>query len=586
MLRIFKYFTIREWVMALFALAFIISQIYFDLEIPDYTMEITKLTQTPGSDINQIWAAGGYMMLCTFASILSSIAMGFLMAKLAAGFSQRLRSQLFNKVESFSMEDINKFSTSSLITRSTNDIRQMQMFFTMGLALFIKAPTTAVWAIFKIYNKGIEWSIATFITIVCLLFIVGFIMIFVIPRFRKMQQLTDNMNRVTREQLMGVRVIRAYNAEDYQKTKFESANQELTQTQLFTGRSMAIMMPSMTLLMNGLSLAIYWIGAALINEADLTSKLQIFGDMVIFGTYAMQIVMAFLMLVMIFMFLPRAHVSAKRINEVLTQKPSIVFGDLKNGLYGIRGEVVFENVSYKYPDAEDCIIKNISFSAAPGETVAFIGSTGSGKSTLINLIPRFYDTTDGHIFIDGVNIRNYEEKALRRKIGYVSQQAVLFKGNVVNNINFGDNDASMTDVKTASQIAQASDFIEDLNANYLAEIAQGGTNLSGGQKQRLAIARAIARKPEIYIFDDSFSALDFKTDKALRRALKNVTENSTCLIVAQRIGTILDADKIIVLDEGNIVGIGRHSQLMCDCDVYREIAESQLSWEELNNVRQ
>ncbi|MDR0751042.1 MAG: ABC transporter ATP-binding protein/permease [Christensenellaceae bacterium] len=583
MLKAFKYFTTREWIMAILALCFIVSQIYFDLELPDYTMEITMLTQTPGSSISEIWITGGYMMLCTLASIASSIAMGYIMAKLAAGFSQRMRSLMFNQVESFSLEDINKFSTSSLITRSTNDIRQVQMFLTMGLALFVKAPITAIWAVIKIYGKGFEWSIATLITIVCLVIIVGFIMIFVVPKFRKMQQLTDNLNRVTREQLMGVRVIRAYNAENYQKNKFEVANHDLTKTQLFTGRTMALMMPTMTILMNGLSLSIYWIGAHLINKAALSDKLQIFGDMVIFGTYAMQIVMSFLMLVMIFMFLPRASVSAKRINEVLTQKPSIIFGNKLDG-NGKRGEIVFNNVNYKYPDAEDCVLQGISFSANQGETIAIIGATGSGKSTLVNLIPRFCDPTSGEIYIDGINILEYEEKALRKKIGYVSQRPVIFKGTLFDNINFGDNGSDETNVKDAIAIAQSKDFVENLDKNYFSEVAQGGTNLSGGQKQRIAIARAIARKPEMYIFDDSFSALDFKTDKALRNALREATEDATCLIVAQRIGTILDADKIIVLDEGRIVGIGSHRELLDNCSVYREIAESQLSQEELNNV--
>jgi len=482
------------------------------------------------------------------------------------------------------MEEINHFSTSSLITRSTNDIMQVQMLIVMALQLVIKAPIMAVWAITKILGKGYEWSMATGVGVLIVLVMVTILMIFVMPKFKKMQTLIDNVTRVTRENLTGLRVVRAYNAEDYQENKFEAANAELTGTQLFTNRALALMMPVMQLMMGGLSLAIYWIGAYLIDAAGAMDKLTIFANMVVFSNYAVQVIMSFMMLVMIFIMAPRASVSAKRINEVLDTKPQILDGGETGGQPGVSGEIEFRSVSFKYPDAAKPVIENISFTAKHGQTVAFIGSTGSGKSTLVNLIPRFYDATEGEVLIDGVNVKRYKLESLLNKIGYVPQKAVLFKGSVESNVAYGDNGGegyNIGDVKKAVQIAQAADFVEKMEGGYDASISQGGANISGGQKQRLAIARAVCRKPEIYIFDDSFSALDYKTDRVLRNELKRETSGVTNLIVAQRIGTIMDADQIIVLDQGKIVGKGTHKELLRDCAVYKEIAMSQLSEEEL-----
>jgi ATP-binding cassette subfamily B multidrug efflux pump len=584
MIRIFKYLKPKEWLMALFSLIFVMVQVWLDLKSPDYMSEITMLVQTPGSAMSEIWLAGGKMLLCTLGSLASAVIVGYFAARIAAAFSKRLRSLLFNKVESFSMEEINRFSTDSLITRSTNDITQIQTLITMGLMLIIKAPIMAVWAITKIAGKGFEWSLATGAAVAILVVMIGIIMIFVIPKFKKMQALTDNMNRVTRENLTGLRVVRAYNAEDYQEKKFEEANEELTGTQLYTSRATAIMMPVMNMIMSGLSLSIYWIGAYLINAAQMTDKLTLFSNMVVFSSYAMQVVMSFLMLVMIFIMLPRASVSAKRINEVLDTEPTILDGSHTNGVPGLKGEVTFQHVGFKYPDAEDYVLEDVNFTVKQGETIAFIGSTGSGKSTLINLVPRFFDATEGEILIDGVNIKEYTQEALHNKIGYVPQKAVLFKGSVSSNVAYGDNGGngfSEHEIKKAVAIAQGTDFVERMEGGYEADIAQGGTNVSGGQKQRLAIARAVCRKPEIYIFDDSFSALDYKTDRILRNVLKKETAGVTSMIVAQRIGTIMDADQIIVLDEGRVVGKGKHKDLLQDCEVYRQIAMSQLSEEEL-----
>ncbi|WP_313186142.1 ABC transporter ATP-binding protein [Lacrimispora sp.] len=584
MIRIFKYLKPKEWLMALFSLIFVMVQVWLDLKTPDYMSEITMLVQTPGSAMSDIWFAGGKMLLCTLGSLAGAVIVGFIAARIAAAFSKRLRSLLFNKVESFSMEEINRFSTDSLITRSTNDITQIQMLITMGLMLIIKAPIMAVWAISKIAGKGFEWSLITGAAVALLVVMIGIIMIFVIPKFKKMQALTDNMNRVTRENLTGLRVVRAYNAEAYQEKKFEEANEELTGTQLYTGRAMAIMMPVMTMIMSGLSLSIYWIGAYLINAAQMTDKLTLFSNMVVFSSYAMQVVMSFLMLVMIFIMLPRASVSAKRINEVLDTEPTILDGSRTKGVPGLEGEVTFQHVGFKYPDAADYVLEDVNFTVKKGETIAFIGSTGSGKSTLINLVPRFFDATEGEILIDGVNIKEYTQEALHDKIGYVPQKAVLFKGSVSSNVAYGDNGGngfSEHEIKKAVAIAQGTDFVERMEGGYEADIAQGGTNVSGGQKQRLAIARAVCRKPEIYIFDDSFSALDYKTDRILRNVLKKETAGVTSMIVAQRIGTIMDADQIIVLDEGRVVGNGKHKDLLQNCEVYRQIAMSQLSEEEL-----
>lgn len=584
MIKIFKYLKPKEWIQAVISLVFIVVQVWLDLKLPDYMAEITQLVQTPGSEMSEIWKAGGFMLLCALGSLVSAILVGFFAARIASSFSQRLRSLLFNKVESFSMEEINRFSTSSLITRSTNDITQIQMLVTMGLQIIIKAPIMAVWAVTKIAGKGFEWSLATAGAVLILLVMIAFIMVFVLPKFRKMQMLTDNLTRVARENLTGLRVVRAYNAEDYQEQKFEKANEELTYTNLFTNRAMSILLPVITMIMSGLSLAIYWIGAYLINAAEATDRLTLFSNMVVFSSYAMQVIMAFLMLVMIFIMLPRASVSAKRVNEVLDTQPTIKDGHVTEGSQELKGEVTFNHVSFKYPDAADYVIHDVSFTVKQGETIAFIGSTGSGKSTLINLVPRFFDVTDGEVLLDGVNVKEYSMESLYNKIGYVPQKAVMFKGTVRSNVAYGDNGSagySEDEVKKAVQIAQGADFVEKMDDGYNALIAQGGTNVSGGQKQRLAIARAVCRKPEIYIFDDSFSALDYKTDRVLRSVLKKETAGVTSMIVAQRIGTIMDADQIIVLDEGKVVGHGTHKELLRDCDVYREIAMSQLSEEEL-----
>ena len=584
MLSILKRLKKAEWLQVFASLIFIVAQVWLDLKLPDYMSEITRLTQVPGSEMADIWTAGAKMLVCALGSLVSAVAVGFFAARIAASFSQRLRSLLFSKVDSFSMEEINRFSTDSLITRSTNDITQVQMLITMGLQMLIKAPIMVVWAITKIAGKGYEWTVATGVAVGIMVVVIGTIMMFIMPKFKKMQSLTDSLNRVTRENLTGLRVVRAYNAENYQEEKFEQANQELTATQLYTNRGMAIMMPMMTTLMSGLSLAIYWIGANLINAAQAMDRLTIFSNMVVFSSYAVQVIMSFMMLVMIFILLPRASVSAKRINEVLETKPVIIDGDKKEGKMGAQGTIEFKNVSFQYPGAADCVLENISFQAGKGETVAFIGSTGSGKSTLISLIPRFYDATEGEILVDGVNVKDYTQEALHNKIGYVPQKAVMFRGTVSSNVAFGDNGKKKPlpeEIKSAVRTAQGSEFVENMEHQYEAEIAQGGTNVSGGQKQRLAIARAVCRKPEIYIFDDSFSALDYKTDRVLRSALKKESQGATSLIVAQRIGTIMDADQIIVLDEGKIVGKGTHRELLKTCSVYREIAMSQLSQEEL-----
>ena len=584
MLKIFKYLKPKEWLMAGISLIFIVGQVWLDLKMPDYMSEITTLVQTPGSEMADIWIAGAYMLLCALGSLVGAIIVGYLAARVAAGFSQRLRTMLFSKVESFSMEEIDRFSTSSLITRSTNDITQVQMLITLAMQLIVKAPITAVWAVTKIAGKGYEWSIVTGIGVLVVLVMVSLLMVFVFPKFRKMQTLIDNITRVTRENLTGLRVVRAYNAEDYQEDKFENANKELTATQLFTNRAMVIMMPIMMLMMSGLSLAIYWIGAYLIDAAGAFDRLTIFSNMVVFSNYSMQVIMSFMMLTFIFIMMPRASAAARRINEVLDTEPVIIDGVVVNGLPGHAGEVRFSHVSFKYPDAAEYVLEDITFTAKKGETVAFIGSTGSGKSTLVNLIPRFFDATEGEVLVAGVNVKDYGFEALYNKIGYVPQKAVLFKGTVSSNVGYGYNGADAfgeDEVRWAVNIAQGSDFVEKMDGGYNASIAQGGVNISGGQKQRLSIARAVCRRPEIYIFDDSFSALDYKTDRMLRKTLKSSTSGITSLIVAQRIGTIMDADQIIVLDEGKIVGTGTHKELLSTCAVYKEIAMSQLSEEEL-----
>lgn len=577
------------------SLLFIVAQVWLDLKIPDYMAEITRLTQTPGSKMTDILSAGGSMLVCAIGSLLSAVVVGFLAARIAAEFSMCMRRLLFIRVTSFSMAEINRFSTDSLITRSTNDISQIQIFIIMALQIIIKAPIMATWAINKIAGKGTEWTIATGVTVIIMLIMIALIMIFVMPKFKKMQTLTDNINRVTRENLSGLPVVRAYNAESYQEEKFEAANEELTNTQLFTGRAMSAMMPLMSLLLNGLTLSVYWIGAYLIKSAVIKQKLTLFSNMIVFSSYAMQVVMSFMMFAMIFILWPRASISAKRIHEVLQTKSSIVDGEAGKGIAKKaddstnhnqykKGEIVFNCVSFRYPDAADYVLRDISFKVNHGETVAFIGATGSGKSTLVNLIPRMYDATSGEILIDGVNVKDYCGHTLHNKIGYVPQQAALFKGSIRSNVAYGERSGgefSEEEMLKAVEIAQGKDFVESMDDGYDSSVSQGGSNLSGGQKQRIAIARAICRNPEIYIFDDSFSALDYKTDRLLRQKLKEATGDVTKLIVAQRIGTVIDADCIFVLDEGRIVGRGTHNELLKTCDLYKEIAESQLSEEEV-----
>ena len=584
MVKLLKKLTWKDFILAAVAFVFIIVQVWLSLTMPDYMSEITKLVQTKGSKMNDILIAGGKMLACALGSLLAAVCTSICASKISSNFSANLRGQVFHKVQSFSMEEIGNFSTASLITRSTNDITQVQMLIVMGLEVLLKAPIMAVWALCKISTKNWQWTASTGLAVVVLLSFVGVCVAVALPKFKKLQSLTDNLNRVTRENLTGLNVVRAYNAEGYQQKKFNDANDELTKTQLFANRTMGTMMPGIQMVMNGLMLAIYWIGAYLISNAQMFDKLTIFSDMIVFTQYAMQVVMSFMMLVMIFVLLPRASVSAKRINEVLDMPLSIKDGTKENGIDGKKGEVEFRNVSFCYPDAEKDVIEDISFTAHKGETIAFIGSTGCGKSTVINMIPRFYDATKGEVLVDGVNVKEYTQKALRNKIGYVSQKAVLFTGSIKSNVAYGDNGTkgfTDDDVKQAIETAQAKEFVDKTEGGVDAFVAQGGSNFSGGQKQRLSIARAICRHPESLIFDDSFSALDYKTDRVLRDTLRKTCADATRFIVAQRIGTIRDADKIIVLDDGKIAGMGKHNELMETCEVYRQIAYSQLSKEEL-----
>lgn len=584
MLKLLGKFTKKEWLLAALSVAFVVVQVWLSLTMPDYMREITMLIQTPGSEMPEILSAGGMMLACALGSLAASVVTAVCAARIGTSFSANVRRLLFAKVQAFSMEEISHFSTASLITRSTNDVTQVQMLIVLGLQMLIMAPIMAVWAICKIADKQWEWTMSTAAAVGVLLIVVLVALVLALPKFRKLQQLTDDLNRVTRENLTGLRVVRAYNAEDYQEHKFDLANDNLTRTQLFAQRTLAFLMPSIQLIMSGLSLAIYWIGAVLIDAANMVGKVSLFSDMMVFSQYAIQVVMSFMMLVMIFMLLPRAQVAAKRINEVLATEPAIHDGTRTEGAEGHAGEVVFKNVSFRYPDAEDSVIENISFTAKRGETIAFIGATGCGKSTVVNLIPRFYDASEGEVLVDGVNVREYTQQALRNKIGYVSQKAILFAGSVRDNINFGDNGRGpIADemVKQAIATAQATEFIEQMEDGYDGRVSQGGDNFSGGQKQRLSIARAVARQPEIFIFDDSFSALDYKTDRTLRATLDRECGDATRFIVAQRIGTIRDADKIIVLDEGRIAGMGTHDELIKTCEVYQQIALSQLSKEEL-----
>ena len=586
MFKLFKTLGKKELLMALICFVLIVGQVWLELKMPDYMSEITVLVQTEGSQMSVIIKNGEYMLACALGSLVSAVIVGYMASTISATLSMKVRKKLFDKVENLAMHEVKQFSTSSLITRTTNDITQVQMFVAMGLQLLIKAPITAAWAITKILNKSWQWSAVTAVAVGVLLTTIGILIAIVLPRFNKVQKLIDKLNNVTRENLTGIRVVRAFNAEEYQQNKFEDVNTDLTNLQLFNQKAFAVLSPIMYLVMYFLTLAIYFIGASLIKDALMAEKLTLFGNMVVFSSYAMQIIMSFLMLAMIFMMLPRAQVSAKRINEVLDTEISIKEGTIDKDTTNEKGTVEFKNVSFKYPDAEEYLLRDISFKADKGQTVAFIGSTGSGKSTLINLIPRFYDTTEGEVLVDGVNVKDYKSEFLHNKIGYVSQKAVMFDGTVASNVAYGDNgkpELTEDQIKEAIKVAQGKDFVERMDDKYNTHIASGGTNVSGGQKQRLSIARAIARDPEIYIFDDSFSALDYKTDVILRKALKEHTGDSTCLIVAQRIGTIINADKIIVLDDGKVVGEGTHKELLKNCEVYKQIALSQLSKEELEN---
>lgn len=587
MIKLLKNLTARDWILALISFVLIVIQVWLDLKMPDYMSEITVLVQTEGSEMKDILLNGGGMLLCAFGSLISAIIVGYLVSIIAADFSRKVRKKLFTKVQKLGLGEVKNFQTSSLITRTTNDITQVEMLIAMGLQLLVKAPITAVWAITKILNKSWEWSALTGIAVLILLTTIGIIVIIVMPRFKIVQKLTDKLNGVTRENITGIRVVRAFNAEKYEEEKFNKVNAKLTNTQLFNQKTFAILIPIMYLVMYFLTLSIYFVGAYLIKDSLMADKLNLFGDMIVFSSYAMQVIMSFLMLAMIFMVLPRASVSAKRINEVLDTKETIKNGTLKENKTNETGTVEFKNVSFKYPDAEEYLLKNINFKVNKGETVAFIGSTGSGKSTLINLVPRFYDVTEGEILVDGVNIKEYDENYLHNKIGYVPQKAVLFNGDINYNVAYGENGKGKINeekIKEAIKVAQGEEFVLKMDNSYKTNISSGGTNISGGQKQRLAIARAIARDPEIYIFDDSFSALDYKTDATLRKELKEYTKDATSLIVAQRIGTIMNADKIVVLDQGECVGIGTHKELLKNCEVYRQIALSQLSKEELENA--
>lgn len=583
MIKLFKNLEKKDYLMILISSIFIVFQVWLELKIPDYMTEITKLVQTSGT-ISDILVQGLYMLGCAFLSLLSSCVVGYIIANVASGFSKRLREKLFNKVQEFGMEEIKKFQTSSLITRTTNDVTNVETMLTLGLQLMIKAPITAVWAIGKIIGKNFEWTAITGGAVLILLVMIIVLMLTVLPRYKIVQKLIDNVNGLTRENLKGIRVIRAFNAEKMEENKFEKVNKKLTNTQLFNQKVMSIMSPTMYLIMNGVTLAIYFMGSILISKALLADKITLFSNMVVFSSYAMQVIMSFLMLAMIFIMYPRASISADRINEVLSTKARIKNGKVRKSEE--IGTLEFKNVSFKYPDSDESVLENISFKANRGETIAIIGSTGSGKSTLVNLIPRFYDVTSGKILIDGIDIREYDLDSLHDRLGYVPQKAVMFNGTINYNVSYGKKsnyEITESKIKEAIEVAQAKEFVEKMPKKYESNIAQGGTNVSGGQKQRLSIARAIARDPEIYIFDDTFSALDYKTDYILRKELKEYTKDATSIIVAQRIGTIKNADKIIVLDKGKVVGIGTHKELLKKCKVYEEIAYSQLSKEELEN---
>lgn len=581
---ILKHFDKKSWLYVLLNVVVISTQVFLELKLPDYMSEITALTQTPGSEISDILIAGSKMLICALFTLALAVIIHIICARVATDYSFRVRAKLYDKVESFSLEQMNKFSAASLITRSTNDITQIQNVIVFGMMAIIKAPIMSVWAITKISGKHFEWTLTTALSVVLVCAVLLICYFFALPRFKKIQGLTDNINRITRENLTGLRVIRAYNAEDYQEKKFEKANDEITANNLTAHRVMSIMGPTMMIVMNGMSLIIYFLGAFIINQTALLGRIEVFSEMVVFSQYAMQVIMSFMVLNMIFIMAPRAIVAAKRVNEVIDTKATVIDGENDGSDTKTAGEIEFKNVSFKYPDASDYVLKNISFKAQKGQTIAIIGSTGCGKSTLVNLIPRFYDTTEGEVLVDGINVKEYTLEALHNKLGYVPQKALLFSGTVNTNVAFGSNGSNgytEEDVKRAVKIAQAQDFVEKMPFSYDSDITQGGTNVSGGQRQRLCIARAICRNPQILIFDDSFSALDYKTDRILRKALKEETAGTTNIIVAQRIGTIKDADLIIVLNEGEIVGLGKHKDLLNNCSVYKEIALSQLSQEEL-----
>ena len=580
MIKLFRYLRKKDWLFVCISLCFIVFQVWIDLRLPDYMAEITRLIQTPDSALSSVVWAGMKMLSCAILSMAAMFVVGYFVAQVAAGLSKRLREAVYDKVISFSMEEMGKFSTASLITRSTNDISQVQMVIAIGLQASVRAPIMAVWAITKIINKNLMWSAATGVAIAFLLVLIAVIFVLVVPGFQKMQTLTDNINRVARENLSGVRVVRAYNAEKYQEDKFEEANEELTSVNLFNQKIMALMSPVMTLISSGLTLSIYWIGVYLIDKAALQDKITLFSDMIVFSSYAMQVIMSFMMLTFTFIILPRAIVSSKRINEVLDTKNRIMDGEGCENT-SETGTVEFRNVSFHYPDAADDIISDINFKANKGEMVAFIGATGSGKTTLINLIPRFYDVTGGEVLVDGVNVKKYKLSELRKKIGYAPQKALLFSGTIEENVCYGADTPDSERLNEALEISQAKEFVEKLTDNVKSKISQGAVNVSGGQKQRLSIARSLYNKPEILIFDDSFSALDYRTDKILRKELRERSKGSTSLIVAQRIGTIMEADLIIVLEEGRVVGQGKHKELLKSCPIYKEIAMSQLSEEEL-----
>ena len=582
MFKMLKNLTWKEWLMATVSVVFIVAQVWLDLKLPEYMSQITSLLTTGSDNMSEIWENGGFMIACAVGSALMSVVVGFFAARIAAKLGLIIRGKVYSKIQKFSKSEMKHFSTASLITRTTNDVTQVQNFIAMGLQMLVKAPIMAVWAIVKIVGKSWQWSVVTAIAVVVLLATIVAILIACLPRFKKMQKQTDDINRVARENLTGLRVVKAFNAEQFEENKFEEKNTDLTNTYLYLDKRMSLFSPMMYFVMNCISLAIYWVGAYIIEAASGMDKIALFSDMVVFMSYAVQVIMSFIMLVMIFIMLPRASVSAKRINEVLETKSSIEDGEGAEPTE--EGTVEFKNVCFKYPNADEYVLKNISFKANKGETIAFIGSTGSGKSTLIDLVPRFYDATEGEVLVDGVDVKNYKLEDLYNIVGYVAQRSVLFTGTINENVGFGESKKgkpSQEEIQLAIKQAQAKDFVEKMPDGYDSHISQGGKNVSGGQKQRLSIARAFARKSEILIFDDSFSALDYKTDKALRRTINKELKGTTCLIVAQRIGTIKNADKIIVLDNGNMVGIGKHEELLKNCPVYKEIALSQLSKEEL-----